>query len=424
MPGTMNSKLPIAPIRAAFFSLAAALAVASAGCGKSNPTAPTPMPPLSAVILTPVTDTLQVGQFAKFTATALDTLGAVVGNATFSWTSSNPNVFTVDGFGQVHGRSEGAGLVTASAGGHADTSTVSVIFQKGWYPQVSNISTDLNAVFFQGDRRTGWAVGNGGRIIATTDAGQTWASQVSNTSFNLDAVFFTNVDSGWVAGTGGIILHTVNGGTTWSMVPSNASESLNDMWFATPDTGWVVGSGGVVLRTFDRGQSWQRQTPTALTLRSVAFSSTLDGWAVGDGGVILGTHDRGLSWYTVQPSITALSLRAVSRRSATLAWASGQNGVTARTVTLPDTAWTLGNAGASYTLDGLYYPSDLIGYAVGYNSGGVGVVLRTDDGGMSWQDQNVGTQFRLKDVFFTDPQNGWAVGRNGVVMHTSTGGLP
>jgi photosystem II stability/assembly factor-like uncharacterized protein len=145
---------------------------------------------------------------------------------------------------------------------------------------------------------------------------------------------------------------------------------------------------------------------------------------VGDGGVILGTHDRGLSWYTVQPSITALSLRAVSRRSATLAWASGQNGVTARTVTLPDTAWTLGNAGASYTLDGLYYPSDLIGYAVGYNSGGVGVVLRTDDGGMSWQDQNVGTQFRLKDVFFTDPQNGWAVGRNGVVMHTSTGGLP
>jgi photosystem II stability/assembly factor-like uncharacterized protein len=420
----MNSKVPIAPIRAAALTLAAALALAAAGCGKSNPTAPTLMPPLSAVILTPVTDTVQVGQFARFTATALDTLGALVSNPTFSWASSNPNVFTVDGFGEVHARSEGFGFLTASAGGRSDTSTVSVIFQAGWYPQVTNISTDLNAVFFQSDRRTGWAVGNGGRIIATTDAGQTWTSQVSNTSFNLNTVFFTNVDSGWVAGTGGMILHTVNGGANWNMVPSNASENLLDMWFATPDTGWVVGSGGVVLRTFDRGKTWQRQTPTTFALHSVAFSSTRDGWAVGDGGVILGTHDRGLSWYTVQPSITGLSLRAVSRRSATLAWASGQNGVTGRTVTVPDTAWTLGNAGANYTLDGLWYPSDQIGYAVGYNSTGAGTVLRTDDGGMSWQDQNVGTQFRLKDVFFTDPLNGWAVGRNGVVMHTSTGGLP
>jgi hypothetical protein len=126
----------------------------------------------------------------------------------------------------------------------------------------------------------------------------------------------------------------------------------------------------------------------------------------------------------VQPSITAQALHAVWRRSATLAWAIGVNGVSGRTVTVPDTAWALGNAGANFTLDGLTYPSDMIGYAAGYNSGGVGAVLRTDDGGLSWQTQNVGTQFRLKDVFFTDPLNGWAVGRNGVVIHTSTGGLP
>jgi photosystem II stability/assembly factor-like uncharacterized protein len=420
----MNQNRWMNSLRAAVLAGAAALAIAAAGCSKSNPTAPTIMPPLSAVILTPTTDTLQVGQFAKFTATALDTLGVEVSNPTFTWSSSNPNVFTVDGFGQVHARSEGFGLLTAAAGGHADTSTVSVIVQTGWYPQVSNISTDLNAVFFQSDRRTGWAVGNGGRIIATTDAGLTWASQTSNTSFNLNAVYFTNVDSGWVAGTAGIILHTADGGAHWSQVPSNASENLLDLWFATPDTGWAVGSGGVILRTFDRGNSWQRQTPTTFVLRSVSFSGTRDGWAVGDGGTILGTHDRGVSWYSVQPSITAQALRAVWRRSATLAWAIGVNGVSGRTVTVPDTAWALGNAGANFTLDGLTYPSDMIGYAAGYNTGGVGVVLRTDDGGLSWQTQNVGTQFRLKDVFFTDPLNGWAVGRNGVVIHTSTGGLP
>ena len=412
------------PLRAIALWGAVAIALAEAGCGKSSPTAPVMLPPLSAVVLTPVTDTLQVGQFVRFTATALDTLGAVVGNASFAWTSSDPNVFTVDGSGQVHARSEGFGFLTAEAGGKSDTSTVSVIVQSGWYPQVSNISTDLNAVFFQSDRRTGWAVGNGGRIIATTDAGLTWASQTSNTSFNLNTVWFTNADSGWVAGTGGIILHTVDGGTHWNQVTSNASENLLDMCFATPDTGWAVGSGGLILRTFDRGKSWQRQTPTGFILRSVSFAGTSDGWAVGDGGTVLGTHDRGLSWYPVQPSFTALQLHAVWRRSPTLAWTVGQNGVTGRTVTVPDTAWSLGNAGANFTFDGLDYPSDQIGYAVGYNSGGVGVALRTDDGGLTWQTQNVGTQFRLKDVFFTDPLNGWAVGRNGVVIHTSTGGLP
>ncbi|MGH7741736.1 MAG: YCF48-related protein [Candidatus Eiseniibacteriota bacterium] len=420
----MNLDRLASPIRAAAAITASLLALAAAGCGSSNPTAPKPMPPLSAVILTPPTDTLVVGQFVRFTATALDTLGAVVGDAAFSWLSSNPNVFTVDGSGQVHARSEGFALLSAAAGGHADTATVSVLFQAGWYPQVSNLSTDLNAVFFQSDRRTGWAVGNGGRIISTTDAGQTWVSQVSNSSFNLNSVYFTSQDTGWVAGTGGVILRTMNRGTSWAMVPSNASENLTHIYFATPDTGWAVGSGGLVLRTVNRGAAWLRQTPTTFNLNSVAFSGTRDGWAVGDNGTILGTHDRGLSWYNELPSITSLSLRAVSRHSATLAWASGASGVTARTVSVPDTAWTLGNAGATFTLDGLYYPSDMIGYAVGYNSGGTGVVLRTDDGGQSWQNQAINTQFRLKDVYFTDPLNGWAVGRNGQVWHTSTGGLP
>jgi photosystem II stability/assembly factor-like uncharacterized protein len=26
-------------------------------------------------------------------------------------------------------------------------------------------------------------------------------------------------------------------------------------------------------------------------------------------------------------------------------------------------------------------------------------------------------------IFFTDPQNGWAVGENGTILHTTTGGL-
>jgi len=187
----------------------------------------------------------------------------------------------------------------------------------------------------------------------------------------------------------------------------------------------VVGSNGVVLGTFDRGASWTRLHPTASTLHSVAFSGTRDGWAVGDGGVIVGTHDRGLTWFVVQPSLTSQSLRGVWRRSPTQAWAVGTLGVAPRTtVTTDSTAWELQNAGATYTLEDVNYPADAIGYTVGLNTGGSGVVLRTDDAGLTWEPQTANTQFRLNSVFFTDPLHGWAVGNSGAIIHTARGGKP
>jgi photosystem II stability/assembly factor-like uncharacterized protein len=178
----------------------------------------------------------------------------------------------------------------------------------------------------------------------------------------------------------------------------------------------------VILRTTNRGTTWQRRFPTPWTLHSVAFSGTLHGWAVGDQGVILGTHDGGSSWFVVQPAVTVQSLRAVWRRSEPKAFAAGSQGVTPRTTPTDSTTWTLGNAGASNQLEGVHYPGDALGFVVGFN--GVGAVLRTDDGGMTWQSQIANTQFRLNDVFFVDHARGWAVGDNGTIIHTATGGTP
>jgi photosystem II stability/assembly factor-like uncharacterized protein len=396
-----------------------------AGCSSSqNPVAPTPMPPLSSLKLAIKVDTLQAGVTKTYVATAKDTLGAVVGNPTFAWTSTNPAAFTVDTHGNVHGVSEGSGLLIASASGLADTASITVIVQRGWFVQSSGTSSDLNGVFFLPNGQTGWAVGAAGRIITTANAGNSWSTQTSNTGVALNGVWFTSASEGWAVGAGGTVVHTSDAGVTWAVVPANASEVLNDVWFATPDTGWVVGKGGLVLRTFDHGASWQRQTPTTFDLNSVSFSGTMDGWAVGSAGVILGTHDRGLSWYIVQPAITGQPLNAVWRRSASAGWAAGQAGVTPRNVANADSsAWELDNAGASYVLQGLCYATDLIGFAVGTN-GGNAAALRTDDGGVSWQAETPATGFGMKDVYFINANSGWAVGKNGTVLHTSTGGLP
>ena len=79
-----------------------------------------------------------------------------------------------------------------------------------------------------------------------------------------------------------------------------------------------------------------------------------------------------------------------------------------------------GSAGAFNQLYGVHFPTDMTGYAVGFNA--VGTVLRTDDGGVTWQPQVSNAQFRLNGVHFVDAQRGWAVGASGVIIHTGTGG--
>ena len=50
-------------------------------------------------------------------------------------------------------------------------------------------------------------------------------------------------------------------------------------------------------------------------------------------------------------------------------------------------------------------------------------ILRTTDGGTTWITQLSGTTEGLRSVSFTDANNGWAVGDNGNILHTTNGGV-
>src|SRR5262245_15295197 len=58
--------------------LAALAPIGGCDCSSTNPVTPIILPPLSAVALTPDTDTLRVGQQQQFTAVAYDTAGQPV----------------------------------------------------------------------------------------------------------------------------------------------------------------------------------------------------------------------------------------------------------------------------------------------------------------------------------------------------------
>jgi photosystem II stability/assembly factor-like uncharacterized protein len=410
--------------RRAASCLAAVLAFAALAGGCSKPTQPIVIPPIAKVVLTPATDTLQVGQGAVFTATAYDT-SLVAVSVPIDWSSSSPAVATVNISGHVLAQGEGTALLIAAVGGKSDTSTVAVFPDTGWIAQTSNALEDLHGVFFQPDGRTGWIAGGAGLILTTYDAGLTWTRQLP-TTFSLNAVWFMDGMNGCVVGNSGTVLTSDDGGLSWTR--SNAtfsSENLYAVTFAHSDSliGWAVGQNGVVLRTLDRGVTWTKQFVVAgQTLRGVSFAGTKDGWAVGDNGVIAGTHDRGLTWFVVQPSVTIQSLRAVWRANELRAVAVGAAGVAPRTWVPPadSISWTLDNAGAQFQLNGVSF-GDSVVYAAGSNAG-VGAVLRSDDFGVSWTPQTPRSQYPLNAAFFVDRQRGWVVGNSGTIRHTARGG--
>ena len=98
-------------------------------------------------------------------------------------------------------------------------------------PQGNN----LNSVTFI-NNTTGFAAGDVGMIMKTTDSGESWSIQKSGTYNRLASVDFTDQQSiGYAVGNNGTILKTTNGGVTWIDRPFNNNEYYYCVNFPSDD---------------------------------------------------------------------------------------------------------------------------------------------------------------------------------------------
>jgi photosystem II stability/assembly factor-like uncharacterized protein len=424
----------------------AALALAAFGCSKDDsPVGPAPTYSSITII---GADTVLVGATVVFTAVVLDTAGQVVASPQLTWSTTSSAIATVNNAGTATGRSEGDAAVWATGGGQVSApSLLAVIQGRGWVDQSGAVATlaTLRGVHFVSPR-SGWIVGDQGTILRTADAGGTWTPQVSNsTGYTLTAVAFATTTIGTVVGSAGRILRTTNGGTTWVpliAVDTNGGKGLNDVYFQDEDRGWIVGNGGLVLRTSNGGATWTRVLPavTSNDLERVSFpywgaagpppdEPYARGWIVGGAGTILTSDDYGQSWRIVTPFVTTDPLFGVARTSTADAIAVGSNNRVARTTASADTAlWSLAPAPTPFSnLAAVSWPG-ASAFAVGRRTDiAQPVVLESVDGGQGWSVQELPSAAPLagkglEDVFFLDGQRGWAVGTQGLVLHTATGG--
>lgn len=288
----------------------------------------------------------------------------------------------------------------------------------GWARLSSGTTANLNGVFFA-DANNGWAVGQSGTILRTSNGGTTWVRQTSNTTNWLWRVQFVSATRGWVVGDGGTILSTSDGGATWSVQPTPTGQSLRGLSFVNSTTGWVVGTSGRILKTTNGGATWTRlEANVTNTLYGVSFAHALKGWIAGD-GIVLSTSDGGATWSS-QPA-AGFTLRDTKFLSETKGFMVGGNGSGAaiRSTTNGGGTWTTTVRDASPK----HYRA--IAFGTGSNLwtvGSSGLIASSADGGVTWSSQASPSTATLNGVWFVNATAGWAVGDGGVILKTTTGG--
>lgn len=166
-----------------------------------------------------------------------------------------------------------------------------------------------------------------------------------------------------------------------------------------------------------------RAAPTTAPIRAV-MASLISGMAlllapVGTAAALPGDPLGGdAQWVWQNPLPQGNTLQDVAFINPSTGFAVGSSGMIIRT-TDGGSSWDILDSGTEHDLWGVSFTDASTGTAVG----NFGVVLRTTDGGSSWTVQREEPSGVLFSVSFSDADTGSAVGADGLIVRTTDGGV-
>ena len=293
-----------------------------------------------------------------------------------------------------------------------------------WIQQQSGTNRHLWSVSFV-NINTGIAVGFGGVILRTTNAGINWIQQTYSDTNNLYGVHMINVNNGIAVGRAGTIIKTTNSGINWiGPIQSPTNDYLYDVFFINEQTGFSIGS--VIIKTTNGGSNWNlvNNVPIYGTyLYDITFFNSNIGFTVGEEwpsnmSTVIRTTNGGENWVRLG-GIPGLGMWffCVAFANVNTIVAGGDAGFLIRS-TDQGISWNYQFVGGN-TLRGIVFPNSNIGYAVG----GTGRIVKTTNSGVNWAIQSSGINNHLQSVSFSDTLNGTVVGHFGTILRTTNGGV-
>jgi len=115
--------------------------------------------------------------------------------------------------------------------------------------------------FLSSNTAFGWTVHEGGKILRTEDSGQSWEPGVvpNDVRGHIRGIHFLTQNDGWACGDGGLLLQSTDGGANWSVLNANnpvltggafpRAAALTDIHMVDDEIGYAVGFDGTFART-------------------------------------------------------------------------------------------------------------------------------------------------------------------------------
>jgi photosystem II stability/assembly factor-like uncharacterized protein len=255
----------------------------------------------------------------------------------------------------------------------------------------------------------------------------TWEKIAVPTNHLLNSVFFSDSLNGWAAGDTGTIIHTVDGGKNWTLQDSHTKNEITAIFFLNEDIGWAaslnystVPYGTLMLKTTDGGASWSGEPypDESVFITCILFTDSLHGWMGGMPHALVKTNNGGITWTQAAVDTSNLAffpVLGIQFYDDRYGYACGGMHDIAGVV------WRTSDGGEKwYAMDAVFAPADEI-HALhlfdslnvmgaggdpdfGYGAG----IIRTADGGLNWNYQELGLQGNLFDLDFRTGTEAWA----------------
>ncbi len=216
----------------------------------------------------------------------------------------------------------------------------------------------------------------------------------------------------------------------WVPLLTNSASDFNSVFFTDNNTGYVGGSdinsngNGFILKTTDGGKSWVTLPvgDNILEIKSIYFLDANNGFAVNVSGKFFKTTDAGATW-SVLPIDKLGQINSVFFTNIKTGYVADASGQILKTIDGGNT-WVQKyfEKNDSLMFNDVFFTDTNNGYAVGakYLSHEVeGIILKTSDGGETWT--KLDEQGELYSVYFPKKSTGYATGANDILKTTDGG---
>jgi len=242
---------------------------------------------------------------------------------------------------------------------------------------------------------TGWALGEEGRIVKTTNGGVNWEVLNPLASIHPYSFDFTKPDKPWIADYYGLYKST-DSGYNWEQVYIPDESGFGLVYFISELTGFLHSREGRMLKTTDGGNNWALVKDNFYT-GQIDFINDSVGYAI-NSKTLIRTTDRGNTWPDVllQASISSyLDFFFIDEDNG---WVAGRNSLLLNTT----------NGGSTWDTVAVPTQEDINLQVVHFYNDSIGKVFtkyecfNTFDAGLSWEIINVPTMEYRNMSFPTD----------------------